>query len=191
MCARHTTVLRHKRSSQLSLLPDAGRLGPVFTKAGPRRFCFNLSFKGAEGQARDELTLSPLSPQSSCAAVLHNCCWNQRPQRPSEDGGHTRGRKPRRMGMRALGSASRCGKEGLVGSTPRPNIHSLPPSTPRPQNHVLPGGSLGRRVRWRLLQGRWIVLTPLRPPGYHGTLLLPERKRATWSSQVFTKKLTR
>ena len=135
--------------------------------------------------------VSPLSPQSSCAAVFHNCCWNQRPRWPSEDGGHTQGRKPRWMGMRALGSASRCGKEGLVDSTPRLNTHSLPPSTSRPQNRVLPGASLGRRVRWRLLQGRWIVLTPLRPPGYHGTLLLPERKRATWSSQVFAKKLTR
>ena len=100
------------------------------------------------------------------------------------------GRKPRWMGIRALGSASHCGKEWLVDSTPRLNTHSLPPNTPCPQNRVLPGGSLGRWVRWRLLQGRWMVLTPLRPPGYHGTLLLPERKRATWSSQVFTKKLT-
>ena len=100
------------------------------------------------------------------------------------------GRKPRWMGIRALGSASHCGKEWLVDSTPRLNTHSLPPNTPCPQNRMLPGGSLSRRVRWCLLQGRWMVLTPLRPPGYHGTLLLPERKRATWSSQVFTKKLT-
>ena len=92
-------------------------------------------------------------------------------------------------GVGVLGLASLCGKERLVDSTQRLNTHPLPLNIPVP-SELGATWSLTRQVKWRFLQSRCIVLAPLRPPGYHGILLLPERKRDTWSSQLFTKKLT-
>ena len=92
-------------------------------------------------------------------------------------------------GVGVLGLASLCGKERLVDSTQRLNTPPLPLNIPVP-SELGATWSLTRQVKWRFLQSRCIVLAPLRPPGYHGILLLPERKRDTWSSQLFTKKLT-
>lgn len=78
------------------------------------------------------------------------------------------------------GSGGRCSK----------GKHLLPPSQHPVPSELFTTWSLTQQVRRRLLQGRWDVLAPLHPPGYHGILLLPERKRDTWSSQLFTKTLT-
>lgn len=52
-----------------------------------------------------------------------------------------------------------------------------PPSQHPGPSEPFPTWSLTQQVRSRLLRGGCTVLAPLRPPGYHGTLLPPGRKR--------------
>lgn len=179
--------LQSKRRLQCWSMSDTQ--GPAGTSSywktwlGVRRQCHEApaftSPSGAAGQLG-----------KSCIRFLRPCSCrpgvstNDPSRPPSTARERGLGRKTRSLWVLALAVKKSSWWTALKGGhLLPPSLHPMPPA-------LLAAWSLTQQVRSRLLQGGCTVLAPLRPPGYHGVLLLPGRERNTWGSQVFTKKLS-